>query len=157
MMNLAVWQVWLIFGLLVMMVEMVLPTFAALWLGAAALLVALLAWLLPGLGVTAQVLLWLGLSVVLLVLWFKKIRPLARNRTLAGLGREQLIGQVGTVVATPVEGRHGTVRFSVPVMGSDEWLCRSTHALALGDRVQVTQIFGNELLVEPLSAPPIRP
>ncbi len=150
MMNLAVWQVWLIFGLLVMMVEMVLPTFAALWLGAAALLVALLAWLLPGLGVTAQVLLWLGLSVVLLVLWFKKIRPLARNRTLAGLGREQLIGQVGTVVATPVEGRHGTVRFSVPVMGSDEWLCRSTHALALGDRVQVTQIFGNELLVEPL-------
>ena len=61
------------------------------------------------------------------------------------------------MVATPVEGRHGTVRFSVPVMGSDEWLCRSTHALALGDRVQVTQIFGNELLVEPLSAPPIRP
>ncbi len=154
MMNLAVWQVWLIFGLLVMMVEMVLPTFAALWLGAAALLVALLAWLLPGLGVTAQVLLWLGLSVVLLVLWFKKIRPLARNRTLAGLGREQLIGQVGTVVATPVEGRHGTVRFSVPVMGSDEWLCRSTHALALGDRVQVTQIFGNELLVEPLHSAP---
>jgi membrane protein implicated in regulation of membrane protease activity len=154
MMNLAVWQVWLIFGLLVMMVEMVLPTFAALWLGAAALLVALLAWLLPGLGVTAQVLLWLGLSVVLLVLWFKKIRPLARNRTLAGLGREQLIGQVGTVVATPVEGRHGTVRFSVPVMGSDEWLCRSTHALALGDRVQVTQIFGNELLVEPLHPAP---
>lgn len=154
MMNLAVWQVCLIFGLLVMMVEMVLPTFAALWLGAAALLVALLAWLLPGLGVTAQVLLWLGLSVVLLVLWFKKIRPLARNRTLAGLGREQLIGQVGTVVATPVEGRHGTVRFSVPVMGSDEWLCRSTHALALGDRVQVTQIFGNELLVEPLHPAP---
>lgn len=154
MMNLAVWQVWLIFGLLVMMVEMVLPTFAALWLGAAALLVALLAWLLPGLGVTAQVLLWLGLSVVLLVLWFKKIRPLARNRTLAGLGREQLIGQVGTVVATPVEGRHGTVRFSVPVMGSDEWLCRSTHALALGDRVQVTQIFGNELLVEPFHPAP---
>ena len=157
MMNIDAWQSWLVFGLLVMMVEMVLPTFAALWLGAAALVVALLVWLMPELGMTAQVLVWLVLSVVLLVLWFKKIRPLARNKTLAGMGREQLIGQVGTLIAIPVEGRHGKVRFSVPVMGSDEWLCRSMGPLALGDRVQVVQIFGNELLVEPLGAPPIHP
>ncbi len=154
MLNLDVWQGWLVFGLLVMMVEMALPTFTALWLGAAALLVALLTWLLPGWSLMMQVLMWLGLSVILLLLWFKKIRPLARNRKLTAHGQEALLGQIGTLVQVPVNGRQGRVRFAVPLMGSDEWLCRCTEPLALGERVQVMQIFGNELLVAPVGGGP---
>ena len=38
---------WLVLGFTLMIAEMFIPTFASLWFGAAAVIVAALAWLLP--------------------------------------------------------------------------------------------------------------
>lgn len=143
---------WFVFGLILMIVEMFIPTFASLWFGAAAVVVALLAWLLP-MSSFMQIVMWLGLSVVFMVAWFKYIKPLSVDRTKAGLGGSVIIGETGMIVVSPSVDRLGKVRFSVPIVGADEWLCRTREgAIAVGERVVVTDIIGNELVVRAASS-----
>ena len=42
-----------------------------------------------------------------------------------------------------------TVRFPMPVLGSDEWNCRTLAPVQVGDRVRVVDILGNDLVVKP--------
>ena len=139
---------WLVFGVALIVLEMFVPTFFLLWFGTAAVLVALVHWLLPIATITAVVL-WLVLSVILCFLWFKFIQPLIKNRTKAGLGAGVIVGEVGMITKPPMAGLPGSVRFNTPMAGASEWACRSqddTH-LMIGDRVVVLNIIGNELLV----------
>lgn len=139
---------WLVFGMLLIIVDiMVVPTFALLMLGVGAVVMSLIAWIVPLDSVT-QVAIWLILSVAFSVLWFKFIKPMQKDRTKAGLGGSAVIGEVGLITLPPVGDQMGKVRFSVPILGADEWLCRSDTELKIGDRVSITQILGNELLVK---------
>ncbi|TXD96742.1 NfeD family protein [Psychrobacter frigidicola] len=138
---------WLVLGFLLMIAEMFIPTFASLWFGAAAVIVAALSWLLP-ISLLWQVLIWLSLSVIFMLAWFKYIKPLSVNRTKAGLGGSVIIGETGMIVAKPQADALGRVRFSVPIVGADEWFCRTRdEEVEVGDRVVVTEIIGNELIV----------
>lgn len=140
---------WLVLGFVLMIVEMFIPTFASLWFGAAAVIVAALSWLLP-IPLAIQVLIWLGLSVLFMFAWVKYIKPLSINRTKAGLGGSVIIGETGMIVVKPQAGGSGLVRFNVPIVGADEWACRTQdEAVEVGDRVVVTDISGNELIVAP--------
>lgn len=138
---------WLVLGFLLMIAEMFIPTFASLWFGAAAVIVAALAWLLP-ISLLWQVLIWLTLSVVFMFAWVKYIKPLSVDRTKAGLGGAVIIGETGMIVDKPLPDKLGRVRFSVPIVGADEWFCRTLdEEVEVGDRVVVTDISGNELIV----------
>ena len=57
----------------------------------------------------------------ILSVWFKYLKPLSYDKTIAGLPREAIIGQVGTVIAVPVIEHTGKVRFPMPILGDDEW------------------------------------
>lgn len=138
---------WLAFGLVLIIAEMFLATFASLWFGTAAILVAILSWLFP-LSQFAQIIIWLILSVVLVIAWFKFVKPLSVDRTKAGLGGSVIIGETGMIVVKPLSNQLGKVRFSVPIVGADEWLCRTRdEVVEVGDKVIVTDIVGNELVV----------
>jgi hypothetical protein len=52
------------------------------------------------------------------------------------------------VIKAPAEGRRGVVRFTTPLLGSDEWpfICQET--VVPGNRVFVKDISGNTLIVE---------
>ncbi len=140
---------WLVLGFLLMIAEIFIPTFASLWFGAAAIIVAALAWLLP-VPVVIQILIWLGLSVVFMFAWVKYMKPLSINRTKAGLGASVIIGETGMIVLKPQADALGLVRFNVPIVGADEWLCRTDdESVEVGDRVVVTGVSGNELIVAP--------
>jgi membrane protein implicated in regulation of membrane protease activity len=131
---------------------MFVPTFASLWFGAAAIIVAALSWLLP-ISVFVQIIIWLILSAVFLVVWFKFVKPLSVDRTKAGLGGSVIVGETGMIVVQPQPDRAGIVRFSVPIVGAAEWMCRTTgEAIAVGDRVVVTDIVGNELIVSSMKS-----
>ena len=52
---------WFVLGVLLILSELILPAFAALWFGVAAIVVGLLYWLFPGLGLALQVVLWIVL------------------------------------------------------------------------------------------------
>jgi len=140
---------WLVLGFLLMIAEIFIPTFASLWFGAAAVIVAALSWLLP-IPVVAQVLIWLALSVLFMFAWIKYIKPLSVNRTKAGLGGSVIVGETGMIVLKPQADKSGMVRFNVPIVGADEWPCRTEgKVVEVGDRVVVTGIIGNELMVAP--------
>ncbi|TCB55284.1 NfeD family protein [Acinetobacter terrestris] len=140
---------WFVLGVLLILSELVLPAFAALWFGIAAIMVGVLLWLFPMMGFTTQLVTWIILSVLCTLLWFKFIKPLSTDKTKAGLSREATIGQVGMVIQTHMEHDLITVRFPMPVLGSDEWNCRSLEPVQVGDRVRVIDILGNDLVVKP--------
>lgn len=143
---------WLVLGCVLLIVEMFVPTFASLWFGGAAIIVAALSWLLP-ISVSLQIIIWLVLSAIFLVAWFKFIRPLSVDRTKAGLGGSVIIGETGMIIVAPQPERAGMVRFSVPIVGAAEWMCRTSgEQVAVGDRVIVTDIVGNELIVSSMQA-----
>jgi membrane protein implicated in regulation of membrane protease activity len=143
---------WLVLGFVLLIVEMFVPTFASLWFGAAAIIVAALLWLIP-IPVSVQIIIWLVLSAIFLVAWFKFIRPLSVDRTKAGLGGSVIIGETGMIIVAPQPERAGMVRFSVPIVGAAEWMCRTRgEQVAVGDRVVVTDIVGNELIVSTMTS-----
>ena len=143
---------WLVLGFVLLIIEMFVPTFASLWFGGAAIIVAALAWLLP-ISVSMQIIIWLVLSAIFLVAWFKFIKPLSVDRTKAGLGGSVIIGETGMIIVAPQLERAGVVRFSVPIVGAAEWMCRTSgEQVAVGDRVIVTDIIGNELIVSSMQA-----
>lgn len=139
---------WFVLGILLILSELLLPAFAALWFGIAAIVVSLLFWLFPSMSFTAQMVSWIVLSIACTVFWFKYIKPLSIDRTKAGLSREATIGQTGMVILN-LEHDMVKVRFQMPLLGSDEWDCRTTAPVNIGDRVRVTDILGNQLVVQP--------
>lgn len=142
---------WFVFGILLILSELILPAFAALWFGVSAIIVGLIYWLFPDMSMTAQLIIWVILSIICTLSWFKFIKPLSTDKTKAGLSREATIGQVGMVIQTNLEHDLIKVRFPMPVLGSDEWNCRSLNKVQVGDRVRVTDILGNDLVVQPHS------
>ena len=148
-MGLQPWH-WAVIGMLLMTGELFIPSFAMLWFGVAALMTALLLWVVP-MGLLSQVVIWLGLSVTVCVLWFKLIQPRIKTRTKAGLGGSVIVGEIGMSVWPVVANGLGVVRFSVPKVGAAEWACRTLdgHPIEVGTRVIVTAVMGNELIVMP--------
>ena len=112
-------------------------------------MVGILLWIFPALDSTAQLVLWMILSILCTVAWFKFIKPLSIDKTKAGLSREATIGQVGMVIQVNMEHEQIRVRFPMPVLGSDEWSCRTLAHVNVGDRVRVVDILGNDLVVQP--------
>jgi inner membrane protein len=139
---------WFVLGIVLILSELILPAFAALWFGVGAVVVAILYWLFP-MSLTMQLTLWVIISIACTVAWFKFIKPLSTDKTKAGLSREATIGQVGMVIQTNLEHDQIKVRFPMPVLGSDEWNCRTQSIVQVGDRVRVIDILGNDLVVQP--------
>lgn len=143
----AYWH-WLVLGLVLVALEIFTAGFVLLWLGLSALVVGLLSYLF-NLGFSTELLIWTALSVVELFLWFRFIQPRFRDKTLSGMSREAIIGQVGLVIQSNV-GERGRLRFSMPLLGNDEWSFICEEQLRIGDRVSVTDVSGNTLVVKPV-------
>ena len=139
---------WIVFGIGLMLFEIFLGSFFIFWFGAAAVVVGLLMVPLPEMSVTAQVLVWAASSSAFAFAWFKFVKPLNTDKTKAGLSKEALLGEIGQVLQVPNGEKRGKVRFPAPVLGSDEWLIISHEELDIGDRVSVTDLSGNALIVE---------
>ncbi|MDE4519427.1 NfeD family protein [Moraxella catarrhalis] len=148
-MGLQPWH-WAVIGMLLMIGELFIPSFAMLWFGVAALVTALLLWAVP-MGLLSQVVIWLGLSIVACILWFRLIQPRIKTRTKAGLGGSVIVGEIGMIVSPVLTNGLGVVRFSVPKVGAAEWACRTLDGrpIEVGTRVIVTAVMGNELIVMP--------
>ena len=139
---------WIIFGIVLMLSEIFLTVFVILWFGAAAVVVGVLLYVAPGIPATWQILLWTILSTLLAWGWFKYLKPLAIDKTKAGLSREAIVGEIGQVLSAPNGDARGKMRFPAPVLGADEWLIISQENLSVGDRVSVVDFSGNSLLVK---------
>ncbi|MFH1984228.1 MAG: NfeD family protein [Pseudomonadota bacterium] len=139
---------WLVVGMILIIAEIFVPSFTIFWFGLGGLVVAGLMLLFSGISFTWQLFIWAIASCVFTFLWFKFIRPRMTDRTTAGVSREAVIGETGQVVQAPEDGRRGKVRFTIPLLGSEEWPFICDAAVSVGDRVSVSDISGNTLVVK---------
>jgi hypothetical protein len=138
---------WLVFGMILVMAELAIPSFTIFWFGLAGLLVGIILFLVPAVGFTWQLFIWAMGSCVMTLLWFKFLKPLMADRTKAGISREAIVGESGQVIRAPADKQRGTVRFTTPILGAEEWPFICDSEVRIGDRVVVTDISGNTLIV----------
>lgn len=143
--NMAYWH-WFVFGVALVVLEIVVPSFFMLWLGVSAGVVGLVV-LLFDVSFTVQLLLWAILSITCLLTWFKFVSPRMIDRTKSGMAKEALHGQIGTVLEYNVSNSRGLLRFSAPLLGEDEWRFICEDKLVIGDKVIVKDTSGNDLIV----------
>lgn len=140
------WWYWIVAGAVLILMELVVPSFFILWFGIGALLVALAMWLLPDLSLTAQIALWSGASLVMVAIWFKLFAG-ARLKSQSGTAQGEVIGEVGLLVSAVAPFQHGKVRFQKPILGSEQWNCMADDAIAAGERVRILAFEGNSVKV----------
>lgn len=147
-MGLEYWH-WLVFGMILIIAELFIPSFTIFWFGLGAMAVGGLIWLVPSMDLTAQLLLWTVFSALMTAFWFLVMKPRMVDKTRAGMSREALLGETGQVIRIPDGERRGLVRFSKPLLGSDEWSFICDEPVHIGDRVQIRDLSGNTLVVTP--------
>ncbi len=141
------WQ-WLIFGMILVMAEIFVPSFTILWFGLGGIVVAGILLVSSDLRLAWQLFIWAIASCMFTFLWFRFIRPKMTDRTHAGISREAAIGEIGQVIRIPSTDRRGVMRFTIPLLGSEEWPFICDTAVSVGDRVMVIDISGNTLVVK---------
>jgi len=134
---------WWVFALALFIIELILPGVFFLWLGIAALITGAVAWLAPGLGWQADVVIFaiLGLASAVVGRRYWKPANITSDDPTLNQRAAQFAGQV-FVLETPIENGHGRVK-----VADGTWLVIGPD-LPAGARVRVTGIDGARLKVE---------
>lgn len=143
-MELAWWH-WAVGGIVLIVAELAVPSFVLIWFGVGALAVALLV-VAAAPGLTAQLAVWLVVSLILVAAWFKVFKP-NMHKTRIGMADANVVGEVGMLVRAVAPFEKGQVRFQKPVLGSDVWECIADEAIKSGERVRVLDVEGSFLKV----------
>ena len=140
------WWHWIVLGLCLAMAELAVPAFFIIWFGIGAIGVGIALLIAPNLAVATQVVMWAGLSVILVGVWFRYLKP--RTMTAVGTSAASVAGEVGILVADISPDSRGQVRFQKPILGSDVWECYADNKIKAGERVRVLAVEGSFIKVE---------
>jgi membrane protein implicated in regulation of membrane protease activity len=140
------WWHWAVAGIALILAELAVPAFVLVWFGLGALVVAIVTAVLPQIGLTTQLFVWLLTSLALVVLWFKFFKP-NFHKTRVGMSGSELIGEIGLLTSEVAPFQKGEVRFQKPMLGSEIWPCIADETLAAGARVKVLTVEGSILKV----------
>jgi len=140
------WWHWLVMGLLLIGLELVIPSFTIVWFGLGAVMVGIIVAIIPTFPLAGQILTWTIVSAALTAAWFRFFKP--RSRTFAGSSKDAVIGESGLVIKAAAPYEKGRVKFQLPLLGADEWPCMADEPLQVGDRIRVVDVEGHLLKVE---------
>lgn len=141
---------WWVLALLLIAGEVLAPGFFLLWIGIAAAVMGIVTWILPGLGVLMQAVLFVILAFASCAFYWKFIRQrLSRGddpvaATLSRRG-DQMIGQRYVLIEAIANGR-GKAR-----VGDGQWLVAGPD-LPIGTEVEVVDVDGALLKVRAVSS-----
>ena len=141
------WWHWLVLGLVLIGLELVIPSFTIIWFGLGAVLVSIVMAFFPGYSFPAQILTWTVASALFTVVWFRFFNP-RTSRTFAGSSKGAVVGETGLVIRAAEPYAKGNVKFQLPLLGADEWPCMADEPLEVGDRVKVVDVEGHVMKVE---------
>ena len=141
------WWHWIVFGIVLLIIEMNTGTFFILGLGVAAIIVGVLDTLL-GTSFTAELGIWMVLSVLAIAAWFKWFRE--PPVTDSGQSNYRL-DTLGTVLEEIHPHARGKVTFDSPVLGNTSWHATSKVDLDKNTRVKIVEINGQLIEVEPVN------
>lgn len=140
------WWHWIILGILLLIAEMNTGTFFMLGLGIAAVLVGIIDVMFET-SFTVELTVWMFFSLLAIAAWFKwfKEAPL----TQSGQSNYRL-DTLGTVQEEIHPHSRGKVKFDTPVLGNTIWHATAKVDIDQDSRVQIVQISGQLIEVEPL-------
>ena len=140
------WWYWVVAGVALMLCELAIPLFVLIWFGLSAVAVGILLAVLPTVSLAAQLSLWLVLSIVLVVYWFRIFKS-GQHKTRVGMADNNVIGEVGLLTHAVAPFQKGEVRFQKPLLGSEVWTCISEEEIAVGERVRIVRVEGSLLTI----------
>lgn len=135
------WWHWIVLGVVLVLLELVVPSFTLFWFGLGALVTGLMLVMLPALSLKWQLLVFLVSSVAFTVCWFRYFVP---RKKIKGLLHDQqsAIGQTGIAASRAlIPGEKGRVVFSVPVLGDESWLFVADEPIMTGSRLRVVAVL----------------
>ena len=138
--------IWLVLMVLFLWVETTTVTMVSLWFGAGAL--AALIGALCGAEVWLQIVLFFGISILLLA----SLRPLSKKYFTPKITRTNVDGVIGAtgLVTAPIDNISATGQVK---LGAMEWTARSTSGktIEVGTLVKVDKIEGVKVFVSPVT------
>ena len=142
------WWHWIVFGVILIVIEMSTGTFFMLTLGISAILVGTLD-LLFKLSFQAEILLWLLFSIISVFAWMKWFK----EKTVSNSGQSNYrLDTLGTVTAEIKPHHRGKVTFDAPVLGNTQWHATAKTDIAPGTRVKIVEVNGQLIEVAPVDA-----
>lgn len=140
------WWHWIVFGIALLILDMSLGTFFILGLGVAAITVGAIDAFI-GTTFTVELSIWMALSILAIAAWFKWLRE--NPITDSGQSNYRL-DTLGIVIEDIQPHSRGKVTFDTPVLGNTSWHATSKVDIDKNTRVQIVQISGQLIEVEPL-------
>ncbi|MCX8017149.1 MAG: NfeD family protein [Rhodocyclaceae bacterium] len=139
------WWHWAVGGIVLIVAELVVPSFVLIWFGVGALIVALVVALATP-SLTTELAIWLIVSLALVAAWFKVFKP-NMHKTRVGMADAGVVGEIGVLVHDVAPFQKGEVRFQKPILGDDRWACIADEEIKSGERVRVLEVEGSFLKV----------
>jgi membrane protein implicated in regulation of membrane protease activity len=140
------WWHWVVFGIFLITSEIFMGTFLMLGLGVAAMIVGATDNLFS-LSLEVELSLWIILSLISIVLWFKYLKD--NSVEYSGQSNYSLTTQGVVEESIEANGR-GKVKFDTPVLGNTIWHATSKEDIPKGSRIKIVEIKGQLIVVESL-------
>jgi len=132
------WWHWIILGIVLLIMEMFTGTFLLLGLGLAGIMVGVIDILYP-LSLNMELTLWIILSLLSFVLWFKYMKD--NSVEYSGQSNYSL-DTLGVTEENIIANGRAKVRFDMPVLGTTIWTATSKESLEANTRVKIIEIKG---------------
>ncbi len=137
------WWHWVIFGIVLVVAEIIVPLFVIIWFGLAAIMIGILTFFLS-IALMPQLALWILFSLLLLFIWFRYFQ----EKDISESGQaDYRLNTKGIVIEDIPHGGRGRVRFEAPVLGSSEWHATSEASLKKGTVVHIVDVNGQLIKV----------
>lgn len=135
------WWHWIVLGIILILMEIVVPSFTIFWFGLGAVVTGLLLAVFPEISLKWQLLVFSLSSIVFTFFWFRFFVPRKKTNTL--LADEQTaIGQTGIAATRAlIPGELGRAAFSVPVLGEESWRYQADEPIETGNRLRVVEVI----------------
>jgi len=144
--EIVLWWHWIVFGLVLLVVELISGTFFVLTFAVAAILVGFISFLML-ISFNNELFLWIIFSFIGLSIWFKWLRD--KKNPKSGQSNYRFDTK-GTVLKEILPNRRGEVVFDIPVLGNTTWVATSDEELSEGSRVEIVEVNGQLIKVKKL-------
>ncbi|MDO9041950.1 MAG: NfeD family protein [Desulfocapsaceae bacterium] len=138
------WWHWIVLGIILVLMELVVPSFTIFWFGLGALVTGLLLAILPEISLKWQLLVFSLSSIGFTFFWFRFFVPRKKIKALL-VDEQAAIGQTGIAATRAlIPGEIGRVVFSIPVLDDEAWMYLADEPIETGNRVRVTAILSSK-------------
>jgi len=138
------WQIWIALGVALAVLELFTATFFILWFAVGAVLIGVVALVVPAVTLGTQIVSWVLLSSLIALVWLKFFR---KRRPETRWSVDEVLGEVGLLTVAVAPFQKGRVRFQKPILGAEEWACVADEAISAGTRVRLVKVEGGTVRV----------